>query len=109
MSIPLIKGLVVGEFGKVQSVTCEDFDGVAQDISSYTTKQVVLRSPDSKKTITATGSFVTTGTDGEISWSFSSSSPLDREGVWQGQVVLSKTGYKSKSYVFEVEVDKSLS
>lgn len=108
-NVPLLKGLVVSEFGKVQSVTCEDFEGAAQDISTYTGIDVVCRSPDGKKTVTSTGAFVTTGTDGNVAWSFTSSSYLDRPGIWESQVVLRKTNYKSKSYIFDCEVDKALS
>jgi len=107
-TVPILKGLVVGEYGKAQTVTCKDFDGVAQDISSYTGMTVVARSPGGTKTVSATGSFATDGTDGGVAWSYSTGTYLDRDGTWDGQVVLTKTGYKTKSYPFQMEVAKSL-
>jgi len=108
VSLPLLKGLVVGEYGKSHTVTLKDFDGDAQDVSSYTGITVKLRSPDSKVTITSTGSWTTDGSDGKVSWAFSSGSLLTRPGIWDGQVGLTKTGYVSRSYPFSVEVEKEI-
>ena len=106
---PVIEGLVVGEYGKVQSVTCKDKDGVAQDISSYTGISVVARSPQGNKTVTVTGSFATDGTDGGVAWSYSTGTYLDRDGDWNFQLHLTKTGYSTKSYLFIGRVEKSIS
>lgn len=108
-TIPVLKGLVVGEYGKQQAVTLKDFDGVAQDVSSYTGISIVCRSPGGTKTVTVTGSFATTGADGIVAWSFSTGAFLDRDGEWLMQVVLTKTGYVTKSYPFLAEVEKSIS
>ncbi len=109
MAIPLLKGLVQGEWGKVNSVTLKDFDGVVQDVSGYTgTKTIVVVSPDSKKTITCTASFLTDGSDGICIWSFSSGSPLDRAGLWSGEIELNCSSALSKSYPFNIEVEREL-
>ena len=50
IKIPELKGLVAGEYGKTNSVTLKDFDGTAQDISSYTGLDVVFRSPGAIET-----------------------------------------------------------
>ena len=105
----LLRGFVAGEFGKTNVVTFKNFSGVAQNVSAYTTsKQVICRSPDGRKTITVTGAYVTDGSDGKLSWSFSSSDPLDRPGLWEGQAVVTKSGGELRSYVFNLEVDKEL-
>lgn len=101
----LIRGFVSGAYGQTHAVTLKDFSGTAQDVSTYTTKQVIFRSPDGKKTITCTGAFASDGSDGIITWSFSSGSPLDRQGIWQGQTVLTATGKELRSYQFDAEVD----
>lgn len=107
-NVPRLKGLVVGEYGKILTLTLKDFDGVAQDVSAYTGITVISRSPDSKKTLSSTGSFATDGSDGIINWSFDSDNYADRPGIWDGQVWLTKTGVLSKSYPVELEVERSL-
>jgi hypothetical protein len=102
----LLRGFVVGEYGKVNTLTLKDFSGNAQDVSTYTTsKQVICRSPDGRKTITATGAYTTNGADGKVYWTFSSSDPLDRAGTWTGQVLLTKSGGKLHTYPFDMEVE----
>ena len=108
-NVPTLKGLVKGEYGKVNSVTLKDFDGTAQNVSGYTgNKYAVFRSPDAKKVITCTASFYSDGSDGIVTWSFSSSDPLDREGLWDFQVELNCSSALAKSYVAKAEVDKEL-
>ena len=102
----LLRGFVAGEFGKTNVITLKDFDGAVQNVSAYTTsKQVICRSEDGRKTITATGSYVTDGSDGKLSWSFSSGDPLDRPGLWQLQCVVTKSGGELRSYIADMEVD----
>jgi len=109
MGVPLLKGIVVGTWGIINSVTLKDFDGVVQDVSGYTgTKTAVFVSPDSKKTITCTASFFTTGSDGILTWSFSSGSPLDRSGIWEAEMELTCSSALAKSYPFEVDCQKEL-
>ena len=107
-STPVLDGLVVGEYGKTHTLTLKDYSGSAQDVSSYTAFSVVFRSPDGTKTVSATGSKTTDGTDGKVSFSFSTGTYLDRDGLWEAQVEMTKTGYKTKSDVFNADVDKTL-
>ena len=108
-SVPLLRGNVVNEYGKTQAITIKNFSGVVQNVSSYTgTKNAIFRSPDSKKTIVCTATFLTDGSDGVVVWSFSSSALLDREGTWNGQIELRKTNNLMKSYYFDLEVGKEL-
>jgi len=109
MSVPMLKGIVVGTWGVVNSVTLKDFDGVVQDVSGYTgTKTAVFVSPDSKKTITCTASFLTDGSDGVCTFSFSSGSPLDRSGIWESQIELNCSSALAKTYIFQLETEKEL-
>lgn len=108
LTLPELKGLVVGEYGKVQSVILKDFDGAVQNISTYTGMTLAFRSPEGTKTVTATGSFLTDGTDGGIAWSFTSDAYLDRPGKWEGQAELTKTGFSVKSLPFDVLVERTL-
>jgi len=108
LTLPELKGLVVGEYGKVQSVILKDFDGAVQNVSTYTGMTLVFRSPEGTKTVTASGAFVTDGSDGAIAWAFTSDSYLDRPGTWEGQAELTKTGFSVKSLPFDVPVEKTL-
>jgi hypothetical protein len=108
LTLPELKGLTVGEYGKAQVVTLKDFDGAAQDVSTYTGITVVCRSPEGTKTLAIAGSFLTDGSDGKVAWSFSTGALLDRDGVWDFQVELTKTGYATKSYPFSADVQKAL-
>ena len=65
-------------------------DGTAQDISSYTTRQFILRSPTGT-TATKTAEFDTDGTDGVLSYTFEEDD-IDRAGNWSVQARISKTG-----------------
>lgn len=105
----LLRGAVVGEYGKTYVISLKNFEDEAQDVSAYTGLRLHFESPDGRKTITSTGAFVTDGSDALLSWSFDSDAPLDREGIWAGQAELDQVGQKSKSYVFDLEVDRSLS
>ena len=105
----LLRGFVAGEYGKRNTITMKSFAGTAQDVSAYTTsKQVICRSPDGRKTITCTGAYTTDGSDGSLYWSFSSSDPLDRQGLWQLQCVVTKSGGELRSYIADMEVDGEL-
>ena len=104
----ILRGLVVGEYGKTNAVTLKDFAGVVQNVSSYTSLIVISSSPDGKKKLNSTGAFATDGADGVVTWSYTSGVFCDRPGLWLGQAQLSKTGELSKTYCFEMEVDKSL-
>ena len=103
-----VKGAVVGEYGKGYAVCCKDFDETAQDISTYTGITIKSRSPDAKRTFSSTGSFLTDGSDGWVSWSFDSDNYPDRPGDWDEQVWLSKSATLTKSYPFILEVEESI-
>jgi hypothetical protein len=105
---PRIRGLVVREFGKTNSVTCKDFDGNEQDLSSYTSIIVYSLSPDERQLVTTTGSFTVDGSTGGVDWSYASDNYLDRPGEWTIQIEVTKTGADSKSYPFIAEVERSL-
>lgn len=100
----ILTGIISGEFGKSVKLTLKK-DGVAVDISSYTTITVYIRGET--KNLTKVASFVTDGTDGEISFSFDSGE-LDRSGEWEAQVYLDKTGERSKSDIFQIDVGESI-
>lgn len=102
-----LDGIKVGDFGETITLTLKDTDGTAQDISSFTTRQVHVRSPKGTKTVTNTATFTTDGTDGKLDFSFSIGE-IDRPGRWEGQVELSKTGGESKSDLFEMNVEARL-
>jgi len=104
----LLRGAVVGEYGKDFVVTLKNFDNEEQNVSAYTGVAFYFRSPDGTKTIGCTGSYVTDGSDGRVQWSFSTGDPLDREGIWEGQLKLTQLGQLTRSYVFDLECDKSL-
>ncbi len=108
-NIAKLRGVSVGEYGKNLTVVLTDLDGKTQDISTYTGISVITRSPDAKKTITSTGSLTSDGTDGAIYWSYSSIAYPDRPGIWDGQIILTKTGVVCKSFPFQIEVERSLS
>jgi len=104
----LLRGAAVGEYGKTYVVTLKNFEDESQDASAYSNLNLYFRSPDGTKTVNCTGAFVTDGSDGLLSWSFDSSDPLDREGIWSGQAKLYQSGQESRSYIFDLECDGSL-
>ncbi len=77
-------------------------DSQALNISLYTTKNIVLRSPTGD-IVTLLASFVTDGSDGKISADLSEDD-LDEVGMWDIQAQLSNSGssISSKSQLFEV-------
>jgi len=100
---PLLRGLVVGEYGKVNSITLKNFSGAAENVSIYTGNKYVVR-----KSITCTASFLTDGSDGIVTWSFGSGDPLDRDGIWEAQAELNCSSSLAKSYPFDAEVKLEL-
>jgi hypothetical protein len=111
MSTPLVNtitGVVVGEYGSPLIEQLVDADGVLTDISSYNgTKTLYFRSPDSLKTVTATATFLSDGTDGKVTWSFANGD-IDRPGKWTGQIVLNKTGVVAKSFPITMDVKEAV-
>lgn len=78
-------------------------DGTAQDISSYTTRQYILKSP-AGTIATKTAAFDTDGTDGILSYTFADGD-IDRTGTWTVQARIAKTGVEltAKALRFNVE------
>lgn len=102
-----LNGIKLGDFGEILVLTMKDKDGTVQDISSFTTRQVIVRTPDKLKTVTRTATFTTDGTDGKLDFSFADGD-IDRPGLWEGQVVLSKTGMERRSDIFDMNVETRL-
>jgi hypothetical protein len=102
-----ILGVVVGAYAQTIQLACINVDGVAQDISAYTTLTVVGKSPDRRKTATATATYVNAGVDGLIQFSWADGD-IDRPGNWELQVELSTGSKMTKSYVATMMVGKAL-
>lgn len=104
-----IKGLVVGQYGEAIILTVVDKNGTAVDVSAYTTSiTVTLRDPYTLKTVSSTGSFVTSGTDGKIQFT-PASGEIDRAGTWEGQIKLEKASAIALTSIFDVEIERKLS
>lgn len=73
------------DIGTRFTVTIMDDDEVV-DLSSYTTKQIILSKPSGEK-LTKTATFLTDGTDGVIYYD-SISGDLDEVGLWRIQAIL---------------------
>lgn len=65
-------------------------DAVAQNISTYTTRQFIFRKP-SGTTVAKTATFVTDGADGVLQYTVESGL-VDEVGTWQVQARISKSG-----------------
>jgi hypothetical protein len=103
-----ITGIVVGQYGSAIPLTIVDDDGQVVDVSSYTGITVRLISPDARTTLEFTGAEVGDGTDGEISFTPTSSNTFDRDGTWEGQVQFTATGILVLTVIFEMEVEKKI-
>jgi hypothetical protein len=99
-----LTGVVKGQFGIITTLTMVDDDGVAINISSYTTKTVHFRSPDSRKTISVNAAFTTDGINGKLDIEFADGD-IDRAGTWEGTIELEKTGERLLSKIFTMEVE----
>jgi hypothetical protein len=107
--VGIIRGVAVGSYGQTLLITLKDLDGNVQDASSYDgTNTAVAVSPDGRKTVTATTSWNTDGSDGILSWTWADGA-IDRSGDWLVQLVLNKTGGRTKSYVAKMPVIPGLS
>jgi hypothetical protein len=100
-----ITGLIKGEFGKTIVITLQK-DGMAVDISTYTTILVKL-AHDNKLFLSKPALFVTNGADGQISFSFSEGD-LSESGKWELQVDLLRTGELTKSDIETFEIGNSI-
>jgi hypothetical protein len=100
-----ITGMSVGQFGVAVSTVIVDNDNIFIDISSYTTKQVKLRSPKALKTVTLSVSFTTDGSDGAVYFT-PGDGDIDRPGTWLGMIILSKSGAETHTQEFSLDVGR---
>jgi len=107
MKLNLIENIIVGEYGAPVFLQLVDGKSDPIDISSYTTREVLLRSPDSLKTITYTAPLFFTGEDGKIYFT-PASGDIDREGEWTGMIRLTATGIVTKSEHIRMIVQNTL-
>lgn len=70
------------DVGTIFTITIYDGDSIV-DISTATDKQIMFRKPDGN-TSTVSGSFLTNGTDGKLTYTFGSGE-LDVDGKWRMQ------------------------
>lgn len=82
------------DFGHVGELTCKE-DGVAADISSYTTRQFILTDPAGTATV-KTAAFKTDGTDGILTYTLIDGD-IDLDGNWQVQARIIKAGVEITS------------
>jgi hypothetical protein len=107
-SLNKVTGLVAGQYGSSIPLTVVDDEGNAIDISSYEGITIRALSPDARTTLQFTGAFVGDGTDGEFSFSPTSSNTFDRDGTWEGQVQFTASGILVLTVIFEMEVGKKI-
>ena len=109
ITIQPVLGVVVGSYGQGITITIVNEDGVAQDVSGYTTITIVGLSPDERTTKTATADYATAnnGTDGKISFSWADGD-IKRSGTWKIQAEFSKVGEVFKTYYGEMDVGQGL-
>jgi len=100
----VLTGVVVGEFGQAITQVIVDNTNTIIDVSTFTTRNVKLRSPRSLKTVTISVSFTTDGTDGSVYFT-PSDGDIDRAGLWEGQYVFEKTGVEVHTQKFEMDVE----
>ena len=104
----VLDGLFVGDHGFTITITLEDEDGNAQNVSSYSGSQIVdLISPDGRKVVSCLGTYTSGGTDGVLTFSLADGD-LDRDGIWKAQVTLNAATKTRRSVVFDVIVGKRL-
>lgn len=94
--------ITVGDFGFDGKLTLTK-DGVAQNISSYTTRQFLLKGPTDTSETTYTATFDTDGTNGVLKYAFQSGE-IDEAGAWHVRARISKTGSRltSATHIFVV-------
>lgn len=77
----------VGDIGTVIRLSIVDSAGTAVNVATATTKEIHAQTPAGvDKTWKA--SFVTDGSNGQISYTTTSASDLDEAGVWQVQAYI---------------------
>lgn len=93
----------IGDVGTILRVSITDDDGVIVDISTATTKQIILKKPDTS-ILTKTASFFTDGTDGILTYTLIAGD-IDQVGRWQIEAyVVTPTGsWSSTIEAFSVQ------
>lgn len=79
---------------------------VAVDISAYTTRQLIFKSPSGVKT-TKTATFDTDGTDGVLAYTVENGL-INEVGIWYVQARIAKAGAELTSDPIEFRVKKRL-
>lgn len=95
----------VGDIGTVFQITMLDQDGVAADISSATTKQILFEKPDPERTVLIKAAdWVTDGTDGKIEYVVVNGD-LDLAGTWKirGKAIAAAWQYSTEKGDFVLE------
>lgn len=100
-----VEGLVRDDYGATVEITVQQ-DDVAVDISSYTTRQVILQ-PRRGTAKTKTATFKTGGADGVLEFVLEQGD-LDEAGNWKLQVRLAKATAELNSTVQEFYVGERL-
>lgn len=103
-----LKGIIVGSYGQPYILTVVNDEGVAQDVSGYTTITVVAIPPSKRGAVTDTASYTTNGTDGKVTGAGFADGEIDEPGNWEIQVEFSKTGELFKTYKGIMEVGESV-
>jgi len=83
------KEIQVGDIGTVLKFTIRDYGEDLTpivDISTATTKQIILQKPDGS-TVLKTATFETDGTDGVLTYTIASDD-IDESGQWKAQAIV---------------------
>lgn len=109
ISIEPIRGVTVGSYGQTITLTVVDRTGTVQDLSDYDSDGITVIgvSPSGRKTVTATGSFVSDGSDGQVSFSWADGD-IDVSGKWKAQIELTTATELFKTRTVDMDVAPSL-
>ena len=93
----------VDDFGTPFTLTIYKYDNTILDLTNSLTRQIIFIKPDTSR-VTTTGSFVTDGSDGKITYT-SASGLLDTAGDWkiQGRIVFANGTWSTEVQGFVVE------
>lgn len=101
--------VVQGAYGETITLTLQNKQGTAQDVSSYDgDKEISFRAPRNLKVFSSTADFNSDGIDGKIDFVFDADTNPDIDGDWECTVELAKTGVLSRSFPFLMHVAKSV-
>ena len=98
-------GIHAGDYGFIGRLTIEQ-DGVAQNISTYTTRQFILQAPSGAiKTVDAV--FDIDGADGVLKYTFLAGD-IDEAGPWGVQARIAKSGVELTSSTLNFQVARRI-